>query len=1178
MVFNKKSQSRTIFIIMIFLVSLFSLYAFSGSGSGTLVDPYEITTCLQLQEIDDNLSANYELVNDIDCSATLNFDPIGYCGSSYWCSTGPSFDGDFYGNNFTISNLTIINTSLSGVGIFASSNSEIIKDIYITNFNISGNQGVGTLVGGSDGNYIENVHISNSYVNGSQSVGGLAGYMGGYIVDSSSFINGVITSTSSRAGGLVGYGNYIANSYVENLSLTSNSGLSGGLIGYSWDGAINSYVVNSIINTTNSYDVGGLVGKAAGDIEDSYIENVTVYAEGHVGGITGHNYGRVMNSYAINSNIVSSADGVGGIAGHGYVYDSYFGGNVYSSGNQVGGIVGRGTVENSISSGTVTGISNVGGVIGRNDGLYNSLSLSNVSGVSNVGGLVGDNRNELFYSYFYGNVSGVSNVGGLVGYGYNSNSDIDSSFFIGNLNATTNYGSIIGENNGGFINNSFWLNSTNFPLWGIGGINQSINISSENSVSYFYSSLNTLYNNWNSSIWYFSGNKLPYLSSNFGSKLLSGLEIKDDMECQISSVSWIDCDTLVFGDVLTGVKNKIEVTSGGVITNFTVDLYNELRSLYYFQNISLSENGSDWEITGLNYLINNSGDFTIDFQLSDNYSNFAYKSLSFFIDYGTLSMSLNSPNKFNISQNSSFTSIYTLECNNGECGDVVSTLSVDYSVEKIGITSDSNINSLFVNNEYLFIGLNDGTISVYNKSDLSLYTTLVVPQTLIQGIDVRDGLIYVFMYSQGVQAFNYSDTSTPFGLVYSSSYSSSHYPLEDFDFDENYLYIGNGGYNDPSYMFYKNNLSTYSQITLPSGSGTESLTVDEDFIYLVRSQYVSGNDTLYIYNKSNLTDSSTLTLTEPATYWRVDLINNGGYLYHSGGSFPNSFISKYDTSTKTQVGFSNSNLVYPKIVDINNQTILLMGDGVDGGVEIYNSSDLSLINFFETTLSTSPNKPLIYDTTEDIFYGLSYNNEVLKFNRSVFYSQPFNFTAIKNSSTDSCLSNMFTGDSCVLSWDIDANGNIGSTYILDVLSNPTYGYNENAETVNITVTSLTNIPVMQVNFITPTTNVTLNSSSFFINVSSNVSLLNCVLNLNGVPTSDIFSISNTTCSLNKTNIFGSNDYSVLVYGSNSEYNETITQNVILSALNSENFNTSSLFPFSSFYVLISTILFYFIFS
>ena len=57
--------------------------AFSGAGSGTEQDPYIITNVYELQQINSELDACYELANDIDASdirywnGKAGFIPIG---------------------------------------------------------------------------------------------------------------------------------------------------------------------------------------------------------------------------------------------------------------------------------------------------------------------------------------------------------------------------------------------------------------------------------------------------------------------------------------------------------------------------------------------------------------------------------------------------------------------------------------------------------------------------------------------------------------------------------------------------------------------------------------------------------------------------------------------------------------------------------------------------------------------------------------------------------------------------------------------------------------------------------------------------------------------------------------------------------------------------------------------
>ena len=75
-----------------------------------------------------NLTGEYQLINDIDCSNISNFIPIGN-GSS-------NFGGKLFGNYFSISNVTIIGTS-NDIGLFGNANGAILNDIVLINFYVN---------------------------------------------------------------------------------------------------------------------------------------------------------------------------------------------------------------------------------------------------------------------------------------------------------------------------------------------------------------------------------------------------------------------------------------------------------------------------------------------------------------------------------------------------------------------------------------------------------------------------------------------------------------------------------------------------------------------------------------------------------------------------------------------------------------------------------------------------------------------------------------------------------------------------------------------------------------------------------------------------------------------------------------------------------------------------------
>ena len=176
----------TVFLIIFFLIPAAS--AFSGNGYGNSTHPYEITNCTQLQEMEDDKTSEYILINDIDCSDTAawndgqGFAPIGI-GNKL-------FSGKFNGNNYTISDLYINLPGTSYVGLFAH-----IKPL----------------------TEVHSVVLENIYVSGSIVVGGLAGMIetGAHVYNIKT--SGVVNGTDDLVGGIVGadYTSDINNSVSE---------------------------------------------------------------------------------------------------------------------------------------------------------------------------------------------------------------------------------------------------------------------------------------------------------------------------------------------------------------------------------------------------------------------------------------------------------------------------------------------------------------------------------------------------------------------------------------------------------------------------------------------------------------------------------------------------------------------------------------------------------------------------------------------------------------------------------------------------------------------------------------------------------------------------------------------------------------------------------------------------
>jgi len=249
---NYKSLMFFVLTALLVLVPAVKVSAFAG-GDGTPENPYQITNCVELQEMQNvdvynPVHAYYILMNDINCSDTVNWNSGKGFVPIY------SFAGNFDGQGHKITDLFINGPMAPApwnaphyVGLFGITlNGAIIKNVGLVNVSIHGNGGaVGGLAGVNGGT------ISNSYASGNVSgvyyVGGLAG--------------------DNLAG-------TITNCYAIS-TVTGNSDAIGGLVGMNYNGGTitNSYSTGSV--TGGSY-VGGLLGENVGGvITDSYWDTET---------------------------------------------------------------------------------------------------------------------------------------------------------------------------------------------------------------------------------------------------------------------------------------------------------------------------------------------------------------------------------------------------------------------------------------------------------------------------------------------------------------------------------------------------------------------------------------------------------------------------------------------------------------------------------------------------------------------------------------------------------------------------------------------------------------------------------------------------------------------------------------------------------------------------------------
>lgn len=234
-------------ILSVPLLTTRSASAYSGQGDGTLLNPYKILNCAQLQEMQDNLSAHYELYADINCSVSSDWNsgegflPIGDC----W---GTGFTGSLDGRGHVVSDLFINRPTTDRQSLFGcTANGGTISNLGMQNVDITGQRyagGIaGVLVGASSS-------ITNSYVTGQITL-----------------VFGEVQGSGQYAGGIVSGqegGSSISNSYSTAV-VTTHYPLElfgeGGLVGYSYN---NSTVTNSFWDSEASgepFSAGGGTAK-----------------------------------------------------------------------------------------------------------------------------------------------------------------------------------------------------------------------------------------------------------------------------------------------------------------------------------------------------------------------------------------------------------------------------------------------------------------------------------------------------------------------------------------------------------------------------------------------------------------------------------------------------------------------------------------------------------------------------------------------------------------------------------------------------------------------------------------------------------------------------------------------------------------------------------------------------
>ncbi len=262
-----------------------------------------IKTAQDLDNIRNNLSGKYILMNDIDLSSISNWDPIGDVDVINGVIT-ESFSGILDGNGFVIKNLKINNTNKTSIGLFSVIENAEIKNVGIENINInidksneSGSFGIGGLTGENDSSIISNCYTTGTITGYGEVVigGGMIAFSNkGEIENCYSDVDLSIEHTGSSyftAGGFIG----VSGSTITNCYATGDVYGTYGTAGFAaaiMEGTMSNCYATGKVYSTNSFSAGLITTIYAGTMKDCLYNKDT----------TGQQYTNINNNGGTISN------------------------------------------------------------------------------------------------------------------------------------------------------------------------------------------------------------------------------------------------------------------------------------------------------------------------------------------------------------------------------------------------------------------------------------------------------------------------------------------------------------------------------------------------------------------------------------------------------------------------------------------------------------------------------------------------------------------------------------------------------------------------------------------------------------------------------------------------------------------------------------------------------------
>ena len=249
--------------------------SYFDGGDGSVKNPYQVSTCTELQDIGLFLSSNFKIMENIDCSDSINwnsgqgFTPIGATAD---------FTGNIEGNGYFVFNLYISDNTDTNVGLIGNLSGSV-RDFFISESNILSNlpaNNLGAMVGYAHGGAsLSQVGVVFSTVGAANNIGGVVGATNGASISGITTLEEMTNDGGTSLGGVVGL--VQGETTIQDFSIGAlqgiNSQYGGGVVGES-DGGLyiqRGYVYGGTSIGGDNTSVGGILGYANS-------ENINIYS------------------------------------------------------------------------------------------------------------------------------------------------------------------------------------------------------------------------------------------------------------------------------------------------------------------------------------------------------------------------------------------------------------------------------------------------------------------------------------------------------------------------------------------------------------------------------------------------------------------------------------------------------------------------------------------------------------------------------------------------------------------------------------------------------------------------------------------------------------------------------------------------------------------------------------